>query len=126
MLAFATGKYFLRFVMDKSVFEEYGATYTEDSNIFYEGDNAVVKGQMVAEFEKWAFDENRREGEISYPSAIKTTYGYHIMYYVSKGDVQWRSEIVSALKGEDYEAWYDAAAEATTVTTEQSYWSLIQ
>lgn len=114
------------YVMDKSVFEEYGATYTEDSNIFYEDDNAVKAGQMVAEFESWAFDENRREGEISYPAAIKTTYGYHIMYYVSKGDIQWRSEIVSALKGEDYEAWYKTVSEATAITTEQSYWSLIQ
>lgn len=114
------------YVMDKSVFEEYGATYTEDSNILYEGDNAVKKGQMVAEFDAWAYDEMRREGEISYPNAIKTTYGYHIMYYISKGDIQWRSEIISTMKGEDYQAWYDGVAEATVLTTEQSYWSLIQ
>ena len=42
----------------------------------YEG---VYKGQMVPEFENWCFDASRKTGDYG---IVKTTYGYHIMYYV--------------------------------------------
>ena len=40
----------------------------------------VAKGQMVEPFEDWCFDESRAAGDYG---LVKTTYGYHIMYYVS-------------------------------------------
>ena len=42
----------------------------------YEG---VYVGQMVPEFENWCFDASRKTGDYG---IVKTTYGYHIMYYV--------------------------------------------
>lgn len=39
----------------------------------------VYKGQMVPEFESWCFDETRTAGDTG---IVRTTYGYHIMYYV--------------------------------------------
>ena len=42
----------------------------------YEG---VYKGQMVPEFENWCFDEVRKPGHYG---MVKTTYGYHVMYFV--------------------------------------------
>ena len=41
--------------------------------------DAVYKGQMVAEFENWCFDESRTPGS---HGLIKTTYGYHLMFFV--------------------------------------------
>ncbi len=41
--------------------------------------DAVYKGQMVAEFENWCFDESRTPGS---HGLVKTTYGYHLMFFV--------------------------------------------
>lgn len=45
----------------------------------------VTKGQMVAEFENWCFDESRKPGDVG---IVKTEFGYHIMYFVG-GEVIW-------------------------------------
>jgi hypothetical protein len=37
------------------------------------------KGKMVAEFDSWCFDANRKTGDYG---LVKTSYGYHIMYFV--------------------------------------------
>ena len=50
----------------------------------YEG---VYKGQMVPEFENWCFDAARKTGDYG---IVKTTYGYHIMYYVDS-ELVWYS-----------------------------------
>lgn len=53
----------------------------------YEG---VYPGQMVAEFESWCFDPDRKPGD---HGIIRTDYGYHIMYFVSEGDyMHWYSQ----------------------------------
>lgn len=46
---------------------------------------SVYKGQMVEPFETWCFDEIRQKGDTG---LVKTTYGYHVMYYVS-GEEGW-------------------------------------
>lgn len=43
----------------------------------------VYKGEMVEEFEDWVFDETRQTGDTG---LVKTSYGYHVMYYVGEGD----------------------------------------
>ena len=45
----------------------------------------VYVGQMVEEFENWCFDASRKTGDYG---IVKTTYGYHIMYYVDS-DFVW-------------------------------------
>ena len=47
----------------------------------------VYKGQMVPEFEAWCFDEARAAGDTG---LVKTTYGWHIMYFVDSRPV-WKS-----------------------------------
>jgi len=39
----------------------------------------VLEGQMVPEFNDWCFDKSRAFGDTG---LVKTTYGYHIMYFV--------------------------------------------
>jgi len=46
----------------------------------------VYMGQMVPEFEAWCFDAARQVGDYG---IVKTTYGYHIMYFVGS-DLVWR------------------------------------
>lgn len=38
----------------------------------------VGKGQYVPEFEAWALDSARQEGDVE---IVKTSYGYHVMYF---------------------------------------------
>jgi len=51
----------------------------------------IYPGQMVTEFDEWCFDTTRQPGD---HEIIRTSYGYHIMYFVSEGD---------------YPYWYAAA-----------------
>ena len=44
----------------------------------------VYVGQMVPEFEGWCFDESREIGDYG---MVKTTYGYHVMYFVGSVDI---------------------------------------
>ncbi len=41
----------------------------------------TAKGQMVAQFEDWAFDSSRKYGDTD---IVKTDYGYHIMFFVNQ------------------------------------------
>lgn len=43
----------------------------------------VYPGQMVTDFNDWCFDAARQPGD---SGIVKTTYGYHIMYFVSTGE----------------------------------------
>ncbi len=99
--------------IDKDAFEEYGNIYNEDSNIFY---TDVKPGDMVEEFEDWLMDTSRVVGEISYPNAVKTTYGYHIMTYTGDEKIAWRSEIKQSLADTDFENWYNEEKAKITVT----------
>ena len=44
----------------------------------------VYVGQMVEPFENWCFDEARKTGDYG---LVQTSYGYHIMYFVSSVDI---------------------------------------
>ena len=41
----------------------------------------VYKGDMVAAFDQWIFDDSRVPGETG---LVKTPYGYHVMYFVHR------------------------------------------
>ena len=58
---------------------------TENGGL-YEG---IYPGQMVTEFNDWCFDPSRQPGDTD---IVRTTYGYHIMYFSGQGDyIYWRS-----------------------------------
>ena len=69
--------------LSEESFAALAAAYSQDPGSqsnggLYEG---VYKGQMVAEFENWCFDEARKPGHYG---MVKTSYGYHLMYFVEK------------------------------------------
>ncbi len=112
------------YYMEKEAFKEYGNTYTEDSNVFYED---VKRGDMVAEFDEWLYADGRIENEVS-ASAVKTTYGYHIMFYDGHGeDINWVVNAKDAIATKDYEAWYEGVAEVckSKIQTNADYWNKI-
>ncbi len=116
----ATGEEY--YYIEKADFEAYGNDYTEDSNVFYED---VARGDMVTEFDAWLYDDGRVVGEVS-PVGVKTTYGYHVMYYGGEGDLEnWKSLAREKISTADYEEWYKIAAASVTITPTQKYWSKI-
>lgn len=60
----------------------------------------VYKGQMVPEFENWCFDEVRVSGDTG---LVKTTYGWHVMYFVDSRPV-WKAYAESVLLGDKIDA----------------------
>ena len=73
---------------DEDGFSVMAETYSQDPGSATNGGlyEDVYKGQMVPEFENWCFDESRQVGDYG---IVKTTYGYHIMYYVGS-DLVWK------------------------------------
>ena len=82
----------------KENFEKIAQKYTEDSGIFYYN---VKSGDMVTEFNDWIFDEDRKEGDTD---VVKTTYGYHVMFFLGDGVEKWELE---ALENDDKDGMFD-------------------
>ncbi len=92
----------------QEAFEELAEKNTEDSNVLY----TFPKGQMVAEFENWAFDETRKAGDTE---IVQTEYGFHIMYYIEPGKAVYEENALSALADEKYQEYIDKESAALTV-----------
>ena len=70
-------------------FAELANTYSTDGGSNTVGGlyEDVYPGQMVAEFNDWCFADGRMVGD---HTIVKTTYGYHIMFFSGEGDyVYW-------------------------------------
>lgn len=103
---------------DKSLdaFKKLAEEYSEDSGVttnsgVYEN---FKKGEMVAEFEEWAFADGRKEGDTG---IVKTTYGYHIMYFIEEGNPAWMDDVVSTIKDETYDKAYEQMKKDFKVTS---------
>ena len=81
-------------------FGELAVKYSEDSNAadggIYEN---VTEGYMVSEFENWALEEGRKEGDVG---IVETEYGYHVMYYIGSECTTWSDVIKQDLASEEY------------------------
>lgn len=73
----------------------------------------VLPGSMVAEFDSWIFDANRKAGDVE---IVKTDYGYHVMYFVAAHDNYYDSEIRAAKAEEDANAKLGEILDADTNT----------
>ena len=74
----------------------------------------IYPGQMVASFEDWCYADGRKTGDTG---IIESTYGYHIMYFVSDSETNYRDfQVANHLREHDLEDWYTALIEATVVT----------
>ena len=69
----------------ESYFAGLAAMHSEDPGSQNNGGlyEDVYPGQMVPEFNDWCFADGRAAGDTG---IVKTSYGYHIMYFVSEGE----------------------------------------
>lgn len=98
----------------EDTFAEMVATYSADAGSTSTGglyENVVADGTYMEEFEAWAVDTSRQAGDVE---IIKTSYGYHIMYYVS-GKAEWLHYAETGLLDERYNAQQDAISAKTEV-----------
>ena len=54
----------------------------------------IYPGEMTGAFNDWCFDSSRKPGDTG---IVETDYGYHIMYFRSKGEVYWITQVRSKL-----------------------------
>ena len=77
-------------------------TASAESGGLYEDINS--ESSYVPEFLEWALDSHK----VGDTGIIKTTYGYHIMYFVGASDMpKWESDIREAIATEDYNKHFD-------------------
>lgn len=79
--------------------------YTQDAGSVANGGlyENVNKGDMVAEFNDWCYAEGRKTGDVE---IVESSYGYHIMYFVSYGTTEyWHNACSKALVSEAYTTW---------------------
>ncbi len=67
------------------------------------------EGTMVAEFNDWSFDEKRLPGDVD---IVKTTHGYHIIYFVSEGLPGYVMSVKSTIEGEKFNKLYEEKQKA--------------
>lgn len=81
---------------------------------------SVPKGQMVAPFENWIFDESRQVGDTGIVFVESTNYsGYHVIYFSGRDDMPyWKSHIETELQNEAVSEWLNGLVDA--ITAEQS------
>lgn len=76
----------------------------------------VYPGQMVTEFNDWCFDAARQTGDTA---VVKTSYGYHIMFFVTHTDeIYWRTVVDEQIKNERINAELVELQEANPVTSD--------
>ncbi len=76
----------------------------------------VAKGQMVEEFNNWIYDSSRKPGDTE---IVKTSFGYHIMYFVDKG-MKFSNYLADTdMKAEAYNKWVETNVSA--ITTEKKW-----
>ena len=74
-------------------------TGSADTGGLYEN---VKQGDMVTEFNDWCFDAARKAGDTG---IVETTYGYHIMYFVSTGDAAWKVQARDEMMAADLDTY---------------------
>ncbi len=82
-----------------ATFAALATSFTEDPGSQETGGlyAGVGAGEMVEEFDAWCFDAARQKGDTG---IVKTTHGYHIMYFVDAGEPQWKTSAKSAVMSE--------------------------
>lgn len=104
----------------EATFGELAGTYSTDPGSSSMGGlyEEVYPGQMVTEFNDWCFDEARQTGDTD---IVKTSYGYHIMYFVSQGDyIYWQRMCKESLLSEKVLDLRDSMLEGYETTVDTS------
>lgn len=90
----------------EEAFGELAAAQTEDTGSKENGGlyEKVTPGQMVDSFDKWIFDDSRKEGDVE---IVESEYGYHVMYYVGNKNLAYRNSLRTTHTQDDYSGWLE-------------------
>lgn len=82
-------------------FKALATQYSDDGGSSADGGlyENVGEGEMTAEFNDWLFDSARKEGDTD---IVKTSFGYHIMYYAGESGAAWHTKAVESMKSAYY------------------------
>lgn len=90
--------------------EDKPAVTTKDSP-GYQGEYTFGKGEMVPEFEKWAFDDTRKAGDAG---VVETSYGFHVMQFQKRAETPFdnlkeniKSSLLSKKQGDEFKKKLD-------------------
>ena len=90
----------------------------------------ITTGKTVKPFEDWAFSADRKAGDVE---IVESSFGYHIMYFVSRGDYPfWEESVRNAIASEKSEADQKALEEeisgslTETAGMEKAYKKMIE
>lgn len=75
----------------------------------------VAPGQMVKEFNDWCFDASRKTGDTG---VVQTDFGFHVMYYVSQGPVDWQVKVENDLRNQHIDSYLTGLQDAYPVQTQ--------
>ncbi len=91
--------------MTEEAFGELAKKHSADSNAaeggIYED---VTMGYMLSEFEDWAMEDGRKNGDVG---IVETIHGYHIMYFIGTDTTTWADTIRNDKGAEDYNEFAD-------------------
>lgn len=76
-----------------------------------------AKGTMPTEFNDWSFDPARQVGDYS---IIKTSYGYHIVYFSGYTAPYWKLQVKSKLQSSDYSEYLTSLEEKYPVVLNEA------
>ncbi len=76
----------------------------------------IGRGNMIAEFDRWLYDDSRTVGEMD---IVLTKYGYHITYYVGEGPIKWKIDAEANLRNETYVEEYEALTQEYKITVNE-------
>ena len=92
--------------MTEETFSSMATEQSEDTGSASDGGliEDIYKGQMLEEFNDWCFADGRKVGDYG---IVKTSYGYHLIYFSGFGEEYWKTLADSSKRSEDYTAWYE-------------------
>ena len=85
--------------------------------------DAVQPGQMVDTFDAWCFDKARKTGDTD---IVKTSYGYHLMYFVKHNGAYWKTQVPADMATEYVEENVQGKLDKVTVDVSNFGWGKIK
>ena len=93
---------------------------SKDNGGLYEN---VTPGQMVDTFNDWCFDSSRKAGDTG---IVKTSYGYHLMYFVSNNGAYWKTQVPTDMANDNSETTVDGILEKVEAVKVNFGWNMIK
>ena len=101
----------------EEAFAELAKEYSEDQGSAANGGltEKIAPGQFVPEYEEYCMDPERKPGDVE---IVKTTYGYHLIYFIESQE-RWYASIEQELLRADQQEFLSEVNLHTNITQEK-------